>query len=76
MSADATNTALLLEPLPPAVFAWGRLAPACECCSRGRAVARCWFRAGFAFVTCAICAQQIAAGELMAFALRRAWSLS
>lgn len=76
MSAEATNTALLLEPLPPAVFSWGRLAPACEVCGKGRAIARCWFRLGFAFTTCALCAETIARRELLAFALRRAWALS
>lgn len=74
MSGDACGTALLLEPLIP--HGWGRLAPACDCCPGGRAVARCWFRRGFAFVACANCAALIASHELMAFALRRAWSLS
>jgi hypothetical protein len=76
VSADATNTVLLLEPLPPAIFAWGHLAPACDCCSSGRAIARCWWRMGFCFATCGNCAALIESHELMAFALRRAWSLS
>lgn len=70
MSADACGTALLLEPL--IAYGWGRLAPACECCSSGRGIARCWFRPGFAFVACSNCAALIASGELLAFALRKA----
>ncbi len=68
MSATAYSSGLLLEPMHPVV--WGTLAPECECCRVGRAVAVCWFAPWFSFMACALCAEQIASAEIMSAALR------
>lgn len=69
MSANACAVALYLERMPP--LAWGTLAPECECCKKGRAIALCWFALGFSFLACSLCTEQIATAEIMSAALRR-----
>lgn len=63
---------MLIVPLLGVTFA---PAPPCDVCRLGSACACCWVTSAGAFLCCSLCAQNMAAGQLVRIGFRQALGL-